>query len=94
VGRDCQADLLGGFQIDDQLEFRGLFDGKIGGLRAIQERTKDTSIDLILSFDKADVAIKRPRSQVVGAACAQSRPSGAGSLPFPGDHDCTHHRNR
>src|SRR6266404_1583081 len=36
VRRDRQADLLGGFQVDHQLELRRLLDGKIGGLRAFQ----------------------------------------------------------
>ena len=44
--------------------------------------------------DKADVAIKRPHSQVVGAACGQSRLFGAGSLPFLTGHDCTDRRSR
>ena len=34
VRRNRQADLLRSFQIDDELKFRGLFDGKVGGLRA------------------------------------------------------------
>jgi hypothetical protein len=32
VRRNREADLLGRFEIDDQLEFRRLFDGKIGWL--------------------------------------------------------------
>ena len=32
-----QADLLGGFQIDDQLEFRWLLHGQIGGLCAFED---------------------------------------------------------
>src|SRR5262245_39140422 len=36
VGRNRQADLLGGFQIDDELELHRLLDRKIGGLRALQ----------------------------------------------------------
>ena len=32
VGRYRQADLFGGFQIDDELELRRLLHGKIGGL--------------------------------------------------------------
>ena len=34
VGRNRQADLLGGFQIDDELELGRLLDGEIGGLGA------------------------------------------------------------
>ena len=33
---DREADLLGGFEIDDQLELGGLLDGKIGWLRAFE----------------------------------------------------------
>ena len=36
VRRNRQADLLGGFEIDDELELRRLLDGKIGGLGAFQ----------------------------------------------------------
>ena len=36
VRRYRQADLLGGLEIDDQLELRRLLDGKIGGLGAFQ----------------------------------------------------------
>jgi hypothetical protein len=32
-----QADLLGGFEIDDELEFRWLLDGKICGLSSFQD---------------------------------------------------------
>ena len=37
VGRNRQADLLGGFEIDHQLELRRLLDGKVGGLGAFQD---------------------------------------------------------
>jgi hypothetical protein len=36
VRRDRQADLLGGFQIDDQLELRRLLDGNVSRLGAMQ----------------------------------------------------------
>ena len=36
IGRDRQADLLGRFQIDDELELDRLLDRQIGGLRALQ----------------------------------------------------------
>jgi hypothetical protein len=32
VGRNCETDLLRGFQIDDELELLGLLDGKFGRL--------------------------------------------------------------
>src|SRR5262249_8740202 len=32
---DAQANGFGGPQIDDQLKFRGLFDGKVSGIRAL-----------------------------------------------------------
>src|SRR5437016_9925176 len=36
VRRNRQANLLGGFQIDDELEFRRLLDRKIGGFRTFE----------------------------------------------------------
>src|SRR5690349_5576947 len=36
VRRNGQADLLRGFEIDDQFELRWLFDGEVGGLRAFE----------------------------------------------------------
>ena len=39
--RDREAERLGGLEIDDQLEFRRLLDGQIGGLSAL-----DDSIDV------------------------------------------------
>ena len=36
IRRNRQADLLGCFQVDDQLELRRLLHGKIGGLGAFQ----------------------------------------------------------
>ena len=41
--RNRQADLLGGFQIDDQLELRRLLDGQIGGLGAFQNLVDEVS---------------------------------------------------
>jgi hypothetical protein len=35
IGRNRQADLFGGFEIDYQFKLRGLFDGKIRGLGAL-----------------------------------------------------------
>jgi hypothetical protein len=35
--RDCEAERLGGLEVDDKLELRWLFDGKIGGLGALQD---------------------------------------------------------
>src|SRR5258706_8513312 len=37
IGRDRQADLFGGFQVDDELELGRLFDGEIGGRGALSE---------------------------------------------------------
>src|SRR6476469_6928890 len=37
VRRNCKADLLGGFEIDYQLEFCWLLDGKVGWLCAFQD---------------------------------------------------------
>ena len=37
VRRNRQADLLGGFEIDDQLELRRLLDRKIGGFCAFED---------------------------------------------------------
>src|SRR5215831_237071 len=37
VGRNCETDLLGGFEADNQLEFRRLFDRQIGGLCSLQD---------------------------------------------------------
>src|SRR5262249_6614803 len=37
VGRNRQADLLGSFQIDDELEFHRLLNGKIGRLGSLQD---------------------------------------------------------
>ena len=37
VRRNRQADLLGGFEIDDQLKLRRLLDGKIGRLGAFED---------------------------------------------------------
>ena len=34
---NCQADLLGGFEIDYHLEFRRLFDGNVGWLGTFQD---------------------------------------------------------
>src|SRR5215469_17771638 len=34
---DAQANGFGGPQIDDQLKFRGLFDGKVPGMRALSD---------------------------------------------------------
>ena len=36
VRRNRQADLLGGFEIDDELELRRLLHGQVGGLGAFQ----------------------------------------------------------
>src|SRR5512138_1945661 len=36
VGRNGETDLLGGFEIDDQLELRRLFDRKVSGFCAFQ----------------------------------------------------------
>src|SRR5262245_14164368 len=36
-GRDLQAERLGGFQIDDQLELRRSLHGQVGGLRTFQD---------------------------------------------------------
>src|SRR5262245_7940450 len=36
IGRDRQTDLLGGLEIDNQLELRRLLDWQIGGLGAFQ----------------------------------------------------------
>src|ERR1700704_4183778 len=35
--RDPQPERLGGFEIDHQLELRGLLDGQIAGLRALED---------------------------------------------------------
>jgi len=37
VGRDCEADLLGGFQIDHQLELSWLLDGQVSRVSALQD---------------------------------------------------------
>ena len=37
IRRDCQADLLGGLEIDDELEFRWLLHREIGGLCAFKD---------------------------------------------------------
>ena len=37
VRRNRQADLLGGFQIDDELKLRRLLDRKVGGLGALED---------------------------------------------------------
>ena len=37
IRRNRQADLFCGFQIDDELELRRLFDGNLGGLGAFQD---------------------------------------------------------
>jgi hypothetical protein len=34
--RDAEANLLGGLEVDDQLEFLGLLDRQIGGLYALE----------------------------------------------------------
>src|SRR5262245_44090629 len=36
IGRNCQADLLGSFQINDELEFLWLFDWEIGRFGAFE----------------------------------------------------------
>ena len=36
--RDRQAEGLGGLEVDDQLELRGLFDGQVGGLPALDDQ--------------------------------------------------------
>src|SRR5262249_47552948 len=35
--RDGEAEGLGGFEVDDELEFRRLLDGKVGGLCALED---------------------------------------------------------
>src|SRR5467141_1888068 len=35
--RDRQAERLGGLHVDDQLELRGLLDGQVGGLGALED---------------------------------------------------------
>src|SRR5262249_61378044 len=35
--RNCQADLLGSFKINHQLELRRLLDGEVGGLGAFED---------------------------------------------------------
>jgi hypothetical protein len=39
-GRHAEAERLGGFQVDHQLEPRGLHDGQIGGIRALEDSTR------------------------------------------------------
>src|ERR1041384_7009894 len=41
VGRNREADLLRGFQIDHQLELRRLLDRKVGGLGRSEEHTSE-----------------------------------------------------
>ena len=42
-GRDRQADLLGGFQVDHKLELHGLLHRQIGWLRAFQNLIDEDS---------------------------------------------------
>ncbi len=35
--RDRQAEGLGGLEVDDQLELRGMLDGQVGGFGALQD---------------------------------------------------------
>ena len=37
IRRNRHADLLGGFEIDDELKLRRLLDGQVGGLGAFQD---------------------------------------------------------
>ena len=37
IRRNCQADLLGGFEIDHKFEFGRPLDGQVGGLGAFQD---------------------------------------------------------
>ena len=37
IRRNRQADLLGSFEIDDELKLHRLFDGQVGGIRSVKD---------------------------------------------------------
>src|SRR5690349_14134635 len=62
--RDRQAERLCGLQIDDQLELRGLLDGKIARLRALQDSVdKDGSS---IATDRNARAVSQERAGLSG----------------------------
>ena len=71
VGRDRQADLLGRFQIDDELEFLWLLDRQVGWLACLSESYRRRSLRAGISrnaraigheppvFDKSEFVVDR-----------------------------------
>jgi hypothetical protein len=49
--RDCQAERVGGVQIDDQLEFGRLLDRQIGGFGAVEDLS---GVDADLAIDSGE----------------------------------------